>query len=106
MSTWNLGTTRLRYPASYPIRLSEENFLLPIIRKNVNGVGAANPVSWRSSSMRDGVRTARGTAPHTVCRELGGHKSRAVGSISRPLYPWCRNLDPVVSEGWSPAIGF
>jgi len=58
---------------------------------------AANPVSWGLSSMRDGVRTARVTATHTVCRELGVHKSRAVGSDLEPAVAVCRNLDPMVS---------
>ena len=38
-----------------------------------------------SSSQREGVRTARETAPQTELRSLGVHRTRALGWTSNPL---------------------
>ncbi len=67
-------------------------------RKNVGGLGANSAVTCRSSSTREGVRTARVTAVHRVCLEVAAHNSRAVGCNSKPEELLCKNLEPRVSQ--------
>ena len=42
-------------------------------------------VNRRSSSNRDGMRTARDTDAHTMCVMLGRQRRRAVGWNSKPV---------------------
>ena len=53
------------------------------------------------SPERDGVRTARETAAHTVCLSLGVHASRALGWNSNPVKLLTENLEPKVRYSWS-----
>ena len=69
-----------RYPSSVATSVSLAKPVLP------DSSGTPRSVSNRTSrSSRDGVRTARDTAPHSVVRGLGVHRRRAVGWNSNPV---------------------
>jgi len=63
MSTWNLGPTRPSVSGFVANQAFRGKLLSPIIRKNVNGVGAANPVKlevffnarWSAHGASDGA---------------------------------------------------
>jgi len=82
-----LGTIRLAYTASYPIKdLRKTKLSSQIIGKPVNGVGAGNTgeleVFFDARWSEHGARTAT----QTVCRRTRGpQSSRASRSISTAL---------------------
>ena len=52
---------------------------------NTSGLAKAKLVRAMSASMRDGVRTARVTDPHSVWCSPGVHRMRKVGCVSAPV---------------------
>src|SRR6266404_8908222 len=64
----------------------------------VSGLGDTKLLVSNVSSTSEGVRTARVTAVHTLCRASGDHSSRADGWASKAEKSVRMNLEPSVSH--------
>jgi hypothetical protein len=66
-------------------------------------VRASSPpiVTRRSRSKREGSRTARDTAPHTVCEAAGLHRARRPGCDSMPVKLFRSSFSPGVTQSVS-----